>query len=185
MQKKGFLREHSLSIVIALILLTWVLLVYPLKPRHAFRIVFRQRHRRLVRPSGHRAGHQVSLREGFSGKPQAQPSLAQSRDRSASGSLFDHFSSRHWRRMDLALRDFRSQLKVGTSRRQHRVRMDADLRSGHPDQEVDGSKLERKQAGEPAVNRKNEATQAESLQLETAEIGNYSSTSQSIASSRV
>src|SRR5439155_1501460 len=77
-------------------------------------------------------------------QPKAATPLAKPGARKAAGAFPQHLSAHHRRFLDRPVRQVRSQFKMGTSRRQHRLRMDPNLRPRNPDQKTDRNPLERK-----------------------------------------
>src|SRR5207237_3631375 len=80
----------------------------------------------------------------LSREPQAATTLAKPGARKAVGAFPQHLSAYHRRFLDRPVRQVRSQFKMGTSRRQRRLRMDPNLRPRNPDQKTDRNPLERK-----------------------------------------
>ncbi len=126
--RKTFLQQHSLSLVTAAVLVAWIVLYIHSNPGTHLGAFFGNAIADwtglLVSVLATKFLYEVGSVESRS----AAPSLAQPGHRSAARSLPHHLPRRDRHRLGVALRHFGPKLKVGTSRRKHRLGVDADFR---------------------------------------------------------
>jgi len=112
--------------------------LFTMGPEHPLGFILRKRDRGLDRIGRDGNSDQVHVRDRLGGKPQAAASLSKTVVRVLRRALAERFPVGHRNHLGALVRALQSQLEVGAGGRQHRFRVDADLRPIDHDQAPGG-----------------------------------------------